>query len=117
MSSRTGWGVFGANLALELTARGILPVPFIEPLDLDLPPEKMATLAPAMKLQKQATAMIPPETDRVLTCPYPLLHALGNGLTPRKSAASCPDSRISAWYSWRMAGLTISSANGQNVTG
>lgn len=84
MSSRTGWGVFGANLALELTARGILPVPFIEPLDLDLPPEKMATLAPALKLQKQATAMIPPEPDRVLTCPYPLLHALGNGLTTTK---------------------------------
>lgn len=84
MSSRTGWGVFGANLALELTARGITPIPFIEPLDLELSPEKMAALAPALKLQKQATAMIPPEPERVLTCPYPLLHALGNGLTTTK---------------------------------
>ena len=84
MSSRTGWGVFGANLALELTARGITPIPFIEPLDLELSPEKMAVLAPVLKLQKQATAMIPPEPERVLTCPYPLLHALGNGLTTTK---------------------------------
>lgn len=81
MSSRTGWGVFGINLALQLSARRIPAISFIEPIDLDLPPAKERALAQVLDWQKQATAMLPPEPERVLTCPYPVMHALGNGLT------------------------------------
>jgi glycosyltransferase involved in cell wall biosynthesis len=81
MSSRTGWGVFGLNLALQLAARRISAIPFLEPLDLDLNAVQQAAVEPALRLGREAASLLPPEPDRVFACPFPVLHALGNGFT------------------------------------
>lgn len=81
MSSRTGWGVFGLNLALQLAARQIAAIPFLEPLDLELSAVQAAAIEPALRRGREAAALLPTEPDRVFSCPYPGLHALGNGFT------------------------------------
>ena len=81
MSSRTGWGVFGLNLALQLAARRIAAIPFLEPLDLELSAVQAAAIEPALRRVREAAALLPTEPDRVFSCPYPVLHALGNGFT------------------------------------
>lgn len=81
MSSRTGWGVFGLNLALQLAARRINAIPFLEPLDLDLTAVQAAAIEPALRRGREAASLLPSDPGRVFACPYPVLHALGNGFT------------------------------------
>ena len=78
-TSFTGWGVFGLNLARDLTRRGLAtPVPlYTEDLLAD-EARSDPVLAPALAAQREVAPRL--ATGGRLHLDFPVLHGLGNGL-------------------------------------
>lgn len=73
----SGWGTYGANLAVELTRRGITPELFFLAKSLNLPPSQHEALSAALERQSDWFAAFqrgPVDLD------FPMLHALGDKL-------------------------------------
>lgn len=81
LTSFTGWGVFGVNLARDLTRRGLAhPIPLAESHLLTPAAEADPLLAPALAEQQRAAVLLKKATEP-LTFDFPVLHGLGNGLS------------------------------------
>ncbi len=80
LSSLSGWGVYGANLALQLKSMGRGPVLLAPPHRLDLDAVQAETLAPAFRrqadLQEILCKLVHMEFD------FPVLHSLRNDFEP-----------------------------------
>ncbi|MDA1190248.1 MAG: glycosyltransferase family 4 protein [Candidatus Poribacteria bacterium] len=79
----SGWGVYGTNLALQLRRTGRYePVPLMEPTLAGLLNPLHAHLLKTPLLAYQSfRQLLDRAGDRTLTCPFPVLHAMGNQLS------------------------------------
>lgn len=82
LSSVSGWGVYGTNLALELVRTGRQPILYLEPHLLELEPEQRALLDPVFQRMMHLQDMIKKGTVDVLELDAPVLHALRNDFVP-----------------------------------
>ncbi len=73
----SGWGTYGVNLALELSARGIEPALFFKAPDLANTPLEMGPLGKAIAQQPVNMAAFKSQSGQF---DYPMLHALGDRL-------------------------------------
>ena len=78
-TSFTGWGIFGVNLARDLTRRGLAsPVPIYSDGLLAAEVAADPLLTPAFAAQREIAARL--ATPDPLHLDFPVLHGLGNGL-------------------------------------
>lgn len=85
-TSFTGWGVFGLNLARDLTRRGLaVPVPLYTEDLLGDEARADPALAPALAAQREIRRRL--ETGDPLHLDFPVLHGLGNGLSAGQLSA------------------------------
>ena len=80
LSSLSGWGVYGTNLAMELLAMGRNPVLLAAPHRLDLDAGQAGALEPVIRRQQHLQEIL----DKVghMAFDFPVLHALRNDFEP-----------------------------------
>lgn len=89
----TGWGVYGANLAVQLLRQGYVPV-FFEPpwMPERLRPEHRAVLMPYFRRQSELRDALADSRGEPFHVEFPVLHSLGNRLK-RSSSLNIRGSR------------------------
>jgi glycosyltransferase involved in cell wall biosynthesis len=77
----TGWGVYGTNLAIQLLARGITPIPTDPPNWESMHPSHRTILAGAEPVRKKIDQMATERPGREIKIEGPVLTALGHQFT------------------------------------
>jgi glycosyltransferase involved in cell wall biosynthesis len=78
ISAHMGWGVYGLNIALQLCARGITPIPIWTPLWETLHPLQRAALVASDAAGRELGQQLTNLAEKQLTMDCPLVHAYGN---------------------------------------
>ncbi len=81
LGNRTGWGIYGLNLALQLLKQpDCFPHLLIPPGDIhQLHPLHHLALQPVLQAQPQWQRLLHQSIHQLWSCDFPILHALGNG--------------------------------------
>ncbi|HEX4353025.1 MAG TPA: hypothetical protein VHZ95_08930, partial [Polyangiales bacterium] len=93
IGATSGWGVYGMNLARRLLSNGVaLPAPALAPAFDGMTASTQETLAPIVSTHAELAAAIAEQRGRVVSVPFTMLRALGNGLhiAPHSAAIEAP---------------------------
>ncbi|MEG4211747.1 tetratricopeptide repeat protein [Microcoleus sp. S13_B4] len=94
VSITSGWGIYGMNLALQLLQNPAWEVALLAPPSItseSLNPLHKSLLLPVIEKQKSFQELVAANSDKQISCNFPVLYALGNNL-----ASSGVDNQITS---------------------
>ncbi|TAE11595.1 MAG: tetratricopeptide repeat protein [Oscillatoriales cyanobacterium] len=83
VSITSGWGIYGMNLTLQLLRNPAWEVALLVPPSItseSINPLHKSLLSPAVEKQKQFQELVTANSDKQISCNFPVLYALGNNL-------------------------------------
>ncbi|MEG3857645.1 tetratricopeptide repeat protein [Microcoleus sp. herbarium12] len=83
VSITSGWGIYGMNLTLQLLRNPAWEVALLAPPSIaseSINPLHKSLLLPAIEKQKDFQELVTANSDKQITCNFPVLYALGNNL-------------------------------------
>ncbi|MEG3986131.1 tetratricopeptide repeat protein [Microcoleus sp. S28C3] len=83
VSITTGWGIYGMNLTLQLLRNSAWEVALLVPPSItseSINPLHKSLLLPVVEKQKNFQELVTANSDKQITCNFPVLYALGNNL-------------------------------------
>ncbi|MEG4317755.1 MULTISPECIES: tetratricopeptide repeat protein [unclassified Microcoleus] len=83
VSITSGWGIYGMNLTLQLLRNPAWEVALLVPPSItseSINPLHKSLLLPAVEKQKQFQELVTANSDKQISCNFPVLYALGNNL-------------------------------------
>ncbi|MEG3849228.1 tetratricopeptide repeat protein [Microcoleus sp. herbarium19] len=82
LSITSGWGIYGMNLTLQLLRNPGWEVALLAPPSIseNINPLHKSLLLPAVEKQKIFQELVTANSDKQITCNFPVLYALGNNL-------------------------------------
>ncbi|WP_293126260.1 tetratricopeptide repeat protein [Microcoleus sp. bin38.metabat.b11b12b14.051] len=83
VSITSGWGIYGMNLTLQLLRNPAWEVALLAPPSISsesINPLHKSLLLPVVEKQKQFQQLVTANSDKQITCNFPVLYALGNNL-------------------------------------
>ena len=83
VSINTGWGIYGINLTLQLLRNPAWEVALLAPPSItseSINPLHKSLLLPVVEKQKIFQELVTANSDKQITCNFPVLYALGNNL-------------------------------------
>ncbi len=83
VSVTSGWGIYGMNLTLQLLRNPAWEVALLVPPSItseSINPLHKSLLSPVVEKQKSFQELVTANSDKQITCNFPVLYALGNNL-------------------------------------
>ncbi|MEG4939389.1 tetratricopeptide repeat protein [Microcoleus sp. F4-D5] len=83
VSITSGWGIYGMNLTLQLLRNSAWEVALLVPPSItseSINPLHKSLLLPVVEKQKNFQELVTANSDKQITCNFPVLYALGNNL-------------------------------------
>ncbi|MEG4588135.1 tetratricopeptide repeat protein [Microcoleus sp. MOSTC5] len=83
VSITSGWGIYGMNLTLQLLRNSAWEVALLVPPSItseSINPLHKSLLLPVVEKQKYFQELVTANSDKQITCNFPVLYALGNNL-------------------------------------
>jgi tetratricopeptide (TPR) repeat protein/glycosyltransferase involved in cell wall biosynthesis len=83
VSITSGWGIYGMNLTLQVLQNPAWEVALLVPPSItseSINPLHKSLLSPAVEKQKQFQELVTANSDKQISCNFPVLYALGNNL-------------------------------------
>jgi tetratricopeptide (TPR) repeat protein/glycosyltransferase involved in cell wall biosynthesis len=83
VSITSGWGIYGMNLTLQLLRNPAWDVALLVPPSItseSINPLHKSLLSPAVEKQKKFQELVTANSDKQISCNFPVLYALGNNL-------------------------------------